>query len=530
MNLLIVDNQSAADSLVNSVSFEKVHINHVYSAYTSADAGKILRKYPIHIILCNSEMSGKDGLSFHAWALKHYPETICILILPHADLSRVKEGVKLGCFDFLVRPFLSDEAAECLERATKKVKMIQEKQEVYNLGKIYIEHSTELTDRVIFNLYSSSPDDHRTALELLNQMGHPVSDKSLMQLIIIDIYSFYPLDEKQPSYTLLGKQITSCLSTLPPFSSIYSLMTRNKFRQFVLILYCNDQTLLQFEKRDYQNLYDAICAAIGIAPACYVSDYALIHHVRAITHELHMYMSDNVSPKSGLFLSAFNQFSSEALNFSDYMRKWKAILYNEQPDLLLENILCYLELISSVRKANFKSLCDFHQQLTHLLFNYANTKEIEISRLFTKDVTYSDYMESYKNISSFKQALTFLITSLFASMENPNEKTDVEKAKDYILNNITQNVSVKEVSNYVHLSPEYFTKLFKKETGQNIKHYIMQVKIDHAKTLLSTPLLPISLVSLELGYTNFSHFTQMFKKYEGITPSEYRRKMTGQEY
>ena len=57
-------------------------------------------------------------------------------------------------------------------------------------------------------------------------------------------------------------------------------------------------------------------------------------------------------------------------------------------------------------------------------------------------------------------------------------------AKKYITNNVSLNLSVKDVADYVHLSPEYFTKLFKKEVGQNIKSYILQVKVEIAKICL----------------------------------------------
>ena len=52
----------------------------------------------------------------------------------------------------------------------------------------------------------------------------------------------------------------------------------------------------------------------------------------------------------------------------------------------------------------------------------------------------------------------------------------------------------------------------------------MQQKVDAAKDLLDHSEIPVSLVALELGYTNFSHFTQMFKKFENMTPSEYRKR------
>ena len=81
---------------------------------------------------------------------------------------------------------------------------------------------------------------------------------------------------------------------------------------------------------------------------------------------------------------------------------------------------------------------------------------------------------------------------------------------------------MKDVADHICLSPEYFTKLFKKETGQNIKEYITVTKIEAAKDMLENSPIPVGMVALELGYTNFSHFSQVFKKYENMSPSEYR--------
>lgn len=82
------------------------------------------------------------------------------------------------------------------------------------------------------------------------------------------------------------------------------------------------------------------------------------------------------------------------------------------------------------------------------------------------------------------------------------------------------------MADYVCLSPEYFTKSFKKETGQNIKEYITWTKVEAAKDMLEHSNVPVGMVALELGYTNFSHFSQVFKKYENVTPSEYRSRFS----
>ena len=64
-------------------------------------------------------------------------------------------------------------------------------------------------------------------------------------------------------------------------------------------------------------------------------------------------------------------------------------------------------------------------------------------------------------------------------------------------------------SDHVGLSAEYFTKLFKKETGQSIKEYITLMKVEAAKNMLAHSNISVGMVALELGYSNFPHFSQV---------------------
>ncbi len=90
-------------------------------------------------------------------------------------------------------------------------------------------------------------------------------------------------------------------------------------------------------------------------------------------------------------------------------------------------------------------------------------------------------MDAFKDTSALRKAVSFIIPAIHISSGSDSEKDAVSLAKKYITNNVSLNLSVKDVADYVHLSPEYFTKLFKKEVGQNIKSYILQVKVEIAK-------------------------------------------------
>ena len=114
------------------------------------------------------------------------------------------------------------------------------------------------------------------------------------------------------------------------------------------------------------------------------------------------------------------------------------------------------------------------------------------------------------------------------NMEAAKEKqseTVMEKAQSYIRENFQKDLTLDEVSRVVDISPYYFSKLFKQETGENFIEYLTKVRIRNAKDLLRNPEYSIKEVCVRSGYGDPNYFSRIFKKYEGITPSEYRERL-----
>ena len=96
-------------------------------------------------------------------------------------------------------------------------------------------------------------------------------------------------------------------------------------------------------------------------------------------------------------------------------------------------------------------------------------------------------------------------------------------AISYIKKNLSKNISRTDVASYVHLNEEYFSRLFKQQTGETFKDYVMMEKMREAQKLLKNSRLSVSIIASKVGYDNFSHFSKMFKKITDQTPQEYRK-------
>lgn len=110
------------------------------------------------------------------------------------------------------------------------------------------------------------------------------------------------------------------------------------------------------------------------------------------------------------------------------------------------------------------------------------------------------------------------------TLQSPVQKEDpIEGALTFIQQNLNKSLSRTEVAEHVHLNEEYFSRLFRVETGVTFKEYLLDEKMKEAKRLLVRSRLSVSIIASKVGYDNFSHFSKMFKKITGQTPQEYRK-------
>lgn len=96
-------------------------------------------------------------------------------------------------------------------------------------------------------------------------------------------------------------------------------------------------------------------------------------------------------------------------------------------------------------------------------------------------------------------------------------------ACDYIDAHVEEKIGRDDVARAVFLNPDYLNRLFKKELGMSLAHYILSKKMERAQVLLQTTGATVGEIGSMLGFTNFSAFSYAFKRSVGLTPSDYRR-------
>ncbi|RBW68435.1 helix-turn-helix domain-containing protein [Bacillus taeanensis] len=101
-------------------------------------------------------------------------------------------------------------------------------------------------------------------------------------------------------------------------------------------------------------------------------------------------------------------------------------------------------------------------------------------------------------------------------------KTPESPSLDYIHNHYKEAIKVEELAALEHYHPVYYTSWFKQKTGKSPKEYMLELRFNEAKRLLTETTWPITSISEELGFENSSSFTRWFVKCAGMPPQKYR--------
>ena len=101
----------------------------------------------------------------------------------------------------------------------------------------------------------------------------------------------------------------------------------------------------------------------------------------------------------------------------------------------------------------------------------------------------------------------------------------LRRVTNYIQDNLTKDLTLAEIADVARMSPHYFSRAFRKSTGIPPHRYVIDRRIEKAKTLLSDNHLPLVEVGLSVGFQNQSHFTTLFHKRTGVTPKVYRSRI-----
>ncbi len=108
-------------------------------------------------------------------------------------------------------------------------------------------------------------------------------------------------------------------------------------------------------------------------------------------------------------------------------------------------------------------------------------------------------------------------------LRKERESRPINRAKEYVEQHLSGKLNLEEVAEYLELSPNYFSSLFKRETGKTYLDYVTERKMEYAKKLLKNSSDTVEAIAMKVGYRDKRSFSSRFEAVVGLKPSKYRK-------
>lgn len=119
--------------------------------------------------------------------------------------------------------------------------------------------------------------------------------------------------------------------------------------------------------------------------------------------------------------------------------------------------------------------------------------------------------------------LNYILLELLDITSSNCKNDNILKILKYIDEHITEKISLKDIAEHFHMSKEYVSNIFSKETGMQLVYYINEQKVLLAKKIITTQQMSLKSVSQYLGFESYDYFSKTFKKHIGTTPSQLKK-------
>ncbi|MEH7238627.1 response regulator transcription factor [Bacillus sp. JJ1562] len=133
-------------------------------------------------------------------------------------------------------------------------------------------------------------------------------------------------------------------------------------------------------------------------------------------------------------------------------------------------------------------------------------------------------VETFEHLESVLEDIFNSLRKQIQSINLTTRNEDILKAQKYVQIHLSEKISLTDVAEHLHLNPSYFSRMYKKETGEGFVEYVTKMKMVKAMELLDHSTKSVVDIAFELGFESKSYFLKTFKKYYGLSPMSYRFK------
>ncbi|UFU00785.1 response regulator [Radiobacillus kanasensis] len=463
----------------------------------------------IDLVLTDVRMPNMDGLQLATHLTSRFPNVKIVMISGYDEFKYAQQAIQLGVEDYLLKPVDVDELVQVVEKVAKEMEVEREKSAKHQ--QLNISHAMY---HQVFDHTSILPDNLKAFQSLCI---YPFLTMVKEYVRVTEQFSDQKVDRWQQEWM---KQIHK--QFLQHEWSVFSIFTTEN-----VLLSCvvDPEQNLQPSKiidivKETNMPFDIVLNSTQIPLGKLHQVYPkLVRNIERIAVEEQVVTATEkilqVSPD-------LEWLKEQEDTFNEFIFQSNSKGLEEQTEKVFQHFLAEQYTL---------------QQAKHVLETIIQHVVSRFDPLFDRDILVNDFTFTREvNVhvyNSFRLLEEVFIQDLMKVVHLLQRKDNklwmIERAEHYIHSYYASDIKAHEVADVIHLSPNYFSSLFKQKTGKNFNEYLNELRVEKAKVLLEETPLKINEIADTVGFHEYKYFVDVFKRFVQMTPTKYRSWMSSKK-
>lgn len=527
--MLVDDEEEVRKAMIRKMDWEQLGFTVAGDAENGEDALEKLELLEPDVVMTDIRMPYMDGLTLVARIREKYPFIKILIFSGYDDFEYAKQAIKYRVTEYILKPVNGEELAEILKRVRISLdEEIKQRRNISMLQESY-ENSLPMLREVFLNDLVSRGADLSGVAPKLKEYGVDILDARKWLAAVIHVEQVEQAEE-QELYRhqelipiSVRKLVEDHLKTYGRFTvfnsaegiTLIAAVDENNSESGLITLLedtCKESRrmlgvsitvgvgyscdTLQEIRRSYQTAVDALGyrAIVGCGRTIYINDMEPVNRGK-----LQFGAGEEAELTAVIKFGTKDQIGETLRELAVRMDDAK-VHDNQYQVYMLTIVNCLIRLMQQY--------------------------DLKMSGMFDSEDHYADIIKRICRRESFAEEMIPIACRMNEALNQARDNTTrkvIVEAKEYIQENYADpELSVDVLCRHLHMSPAYFSTVFKKETGQTYVNYLTEVRLQKAEELLEQTDDKTYEIAQKVGYQEQNYFSYVFKKKYGISPTKYR--------
>ncbi|WP_313560004.1 response regulator transcription factor [Ruminiclostridium cellobioparum] len=532
--LIVEDEKWEREGLIDYLNWKELGIEIVGAAANGVQGLKSARKYYPDLVITDIKMPLMDGIEFAREVGQFLPHCKFIFITGYDDFKYAKEAIRLGAYEYLLKPVQKHHLVNAVTMTTQKI--YEQRNQSKYISSLKHQLSESLYEERERFLISLIEDEQKGQVDFgiigLSELttGSYGFLAAILRFDFVSSFHGKGYSEKRIYQKELFRRISRTIGN-------EGIVARNNNETNELIICIINSVYDRMYNQDTIRRISLKCreanmpeAVVGVGafvkiPQCFVDSFtqaksALEHIFFKRDQEILFY--EDICEMSGVNGPDTYALYSYAAEYSKKVLNGIVSMDSKGISTVADELFDMIEGQTVDKSAVCNLIAGLVGEISTLLFSY----DISFThRLISEDIvaTLKEFIKLEHMKDWFKELLEHANRCIY-DKKNNKEENIVSKVMEIINNEYNSSIGAETIAHKLELSPNYLGALFKKYTGKSFTETLTDIRMKKAEELLISGYETLNYIAESTGYINTSHFCKVFKKRYGVSPMDYRKR------